>query len=734
MRLSTSHGLVSLNQARGDRLVERFAQDWPLPIARVDPAGPHGERFQVVFRVGDVEAECLLCELAPEREDEVDLVLELVIEALHDAMRGLSRQRMPGCLLPCASLRDTDAGVVVGLALFCPREPLQDDQPARLRDAFLGLFATSLAGAQLPPFASRRVVPRSQAGAIRLDVAWIDGQPLVLGLPWSGSLEDDLIASIEHWAALGMREIAWAPAVPEDWSESEAEAIVPRPAVALAEVRAFEEAADGAVAAQAADVTAVEAEAAAAEAEATESQAATAATETAAAAAEAAEAAGHAAVAEAAAAEAAAAEAEAAAKAPAAEDAAAEAAAAAAESAAAEAAAAEAAAAAAAAEAAAVEAARVVTLDRAEAQAMVDHLQRHAFARLMRIGTDAFVAEMIGAALAAAVRAGRAEAVPAALGPVGPATVTMRGFAGVEQLIRGADGETTALAVRVESGVDSLQLKAALARLQSGARRRVVVDLLARPELELPGWTMLPLAALQPLFRCAAEVAADGPVFAAWADAVDDWVDVADAMAVAVRGDARALRQPLREAELLAAFERRLLRQAIDIIIDQLAVHGVPLWPTPLAAGIVDDVTRRVLVFDAPVEGRSTLEFAIVDPTAGFASGVRWQRGSLVLFADLLSPLRHGIVSAQSRGSRRNDFLYGLADELRIARSAVREGPTAPSRSIAMGDFELFDGRGRTTLIERCIETIWVLWERHGALDVQPASMDLLSDATEARR
>jgi hypothetical protein len=203
-----------------------------------------------------------------------------------------------------------------------------------------------------------------------------------------------------------------------------------------------------------------------------------------------------------------------------------------------------------------------------------------------------------------------------------------------------------------------------------------------------------------------------------------------------VRGDARLLREPLRSIELLHGFERRLLFGVVDVVAAQLGVHGVPivaqLPQSPLSAARTE---TRVVIIDEVVEARSALEFAIVDPVVGFASGVRWRSGSLQLFADVLQRDRHGVVVPASGTARRNDFLHGLADSLGVARTTITDLPTATSRAIGLGRSDLFTGAARSALIGRCIETLWVLWERHGELRSQTSTTaEMLRDATDARR
>ena len=172
-----------------------------------------------------------------------------------------------------------------------------------------------------------------------------------------------------------------------------------------------------------------------------------------------------------------------------------------------------------------------------------------------------------------------------------------------------------------------------------------------------------------------------------------------------------------------------------DVVAAQLGVHGVPVEAPPSKVGGDALTETRVLVIDEVVAQRPALEFAIVDGQVGFASGVRWRAGSLQLFAELLQGDRHGVVAPGAGTARRNDYLHGLADDLGVARSTISDGPTAPSRAISLGRSDLLDGAARGAMIERCIETLWVLWERHADLrNHSSGAADMLRDATEARR
>lgn len=787
MRVSTGHGLVSLHRQRGARMVERLASYWPLPITqlRADEGGAPAD-FGISFQVGPMEVECLLYELPPEDAEQADLVLGLLIDAIHEALRALARRRMAGCLLPCAALREEGDEFVPALALFAPAGVLAPAEVQGLVETFLMLLSTSLPGAQLPPFRPRRRVPRLAAGSIRMDFALIDGEPLLLGqTDERGELEPDLVDSLERWAGQGVREVAWAPAVPQALSEAVAARLRAGEAVALGQPKVVDSADEAAAASEdvAGDHVALDAPPAdvAAPPAAAEETALVAVHRPAASASldvtefvavgsaegatDAGADAGADAIEETTLVEVSGPVASAAldatevvevgevASPPAQRDlatatelgddtplpaepetaAAAEPlAAAAAEVLAAAAAEAPALVAAAASASTQPEAA---TLEPAQAQALVAPYAATPFARLLRIGADACVGEMVAAAIEALARAGVVADAPAALGPITGEIQVMPGFAGVEQLLRAADGTTTALAVRAWAGCDRARLVAAAGRLQGGAARLAVIELLPRPELDLPGWSVLSWAELRPLLAAAAALPAEGAVFASFVAGMDAWAATAAATLAAARGDARALRAPLRDAELLVGIELRLLRAAFDVVLAQLEVHGVTVHAPIPGGAAAAPADEHLLMYDAVVERRPLAEIAIVTPSAGFAVGVRWHRGVLELQGEIVRPELHGHGAPVGAPARRNDYLYALADALGVARSAIGGNPSAPTRALALGRYDLLDGAARGALIERSIETLWVLWERRPRAGGRPLSApELLDDLAEARR
>ncbi|MEY3011268.1 MAG: hypothetical protein RIT45_3 [Pseudomonadota bacterium] len=767
--------------------MKRFAGRWPLPVVEFAAGAPLGAAYGLCFRAGDDEAECLHLRMAPESESQADLVLHLLLDGVHETLRAIGRQRIRGLLLAAPTLRELDDGIEVGLALFVredgPGNPAVGEGP--LAAAFLRRFATSISGAQLPPFPTRVRAGRSTVGAMRIDLALIDGDPLCLALDQGGRFEDEVVLALTHWAERGIREMAWAPTLPHALGAADSVALrrdgalagavqaapddrvdpdpapdsepaagagtvqsEPEPAPTLDEDDPFatlDEDLDDlfagippAPAAPTAPVPAPVAEpisaselfaaddeeppapptvivrlpssatppapvhtepvarAAAAAAEAERAAAAAAEAERVAAELEAERVAAELEAERAAAAEAERAAAAAAQPAPTVVVRATEADGAAARlpDAPAEAA------------ASPVLAAYAVVADADAAEHSVSALDAHAFLRLQRIGPDALIGEVVAAAILAVARAGEGATVPAAIGPVDGDVEVMPGFAGVENLVRCADGATCALAVRVGAGVDAWALEAARERLRSGCGRLVVVELRPDPSMHVEGWSVLGLAELEELLERAAAVADDGSLFSAFLAFSRDLQAVAERLEADAAGDARAWREPLRRRELLGLFERRLLTGAIRVVVAQLSVHGWPIVPSGAKVG-----GRRLVLVPRSSAGRAGVDVAVVDPTAQFAYGLRLEGGRMQLFAEAFDPSVHGESPVASL-SRRNDFLHAFAAACGIDRASVTGGPTAACRVLALGPYDLWQGSGRSELIERAIETVWVLWER----------------------
>lgn len=780
MRVVTEHGPVFLSLDRGKATMRRFAGRWPLPVVEFAEGAPLGAIYGLCFRAGETTARCLHLHFEPEPEGDAELVLELVLGGVFEALRAIGRQRQRGLLLATPTLREAEGGLEVGLAVFAAEADGGQHEPGEgpLAKSFLRRFATTVAGAQLPPFPSREVVARDALGGMRLDIALVDGDPICMALAPEGMLDAEAIAALEPWVERGVREMAWAPTLPHalgaadsvalqrdgaltgalsaeqlptegplDDAEPKAEStetfgtpraavVGPPPAPPVDVVDDGQPAGGGQpldpailaslpgvvpqgapTAAPATDEASpaptemvdvgelldetevVDVDELVAETELVDVAELVAETELV-------DVSGVVAAAETD-------------DAPVATETVAEtelvdvadlsdaeepaetelvdvsevvtppalAPRAAAPNSAAY--------------------AHVATEDAAENA--VAALDGFALTRLLRVGPDAVIGELIAAAVLAVGRAGEGECVPAAIGPVDAAVTVMPGFAGVENLIRGSDGETCAFAVRIGAGVDAWALDGATRRLRAGCGRLVVVDLLADDTLHLDGWEVVPLEAFDGLLARAAEVAADGSLFSAALGFSAALRQIAELQRADAAGDARAWREPLRSRGLLGLFERRLLTAALRVVTAQLGVHG---WPI-VAAGDKSP-GRRLQISTSGMGEASSADLTIIDPAAQFAAGVRLERGKLLVFAEAYELARHGLPPAGTL-SRRNDFLHAFAAACGLERGTITGAPTAPGRSLSLSRYALWQGAGRSELIERCIETVWVLWEHSEA-------------------
>lgn len=195
MRVRTDHGPVSLSLDRGAAAMRRFAGRWPLPVVAFDAGAPLGARYGLCFSAGDEQAPCLHLHFDAEGETQAELVLALVLDGVHETLRAVGRQRLRGAILASPTLREVDAGLEVGLAVFVVEVDAPGATPGSgpLAGAFLRRFATSVSGAQLPPFPHRAVVTRATLGAMRMDLALVDGAPLCLALAPDGEFEAEVL-------------------------------------------------------------------------------------------------------------------------------------------------------------------------------------------------------------------------------------------------------------------------------------------------------------------------------------------------------------------------------------------------------------------------------------------------------------------------------------------------------------------------------------------------------------
>ncbi|MCA9488403.1 MAG: hypothetical protein KC621_00725, partial [Myxococcales bacterium] len=151
------------------------------------------------FRAGETTARCLHLHFEPEPEGDAELVLELVLGGVFEALRAIGRQRQRGLLLATPTLREAEGGLEVGLAVFAAEADGGQHEPGEgpLAKSFLRRFATTVARAQLPPFPSREVVARDALGGMLLDIALVDGDPICMALAPEGMLDAEAIAALE---------------------------------------------------------------------------------------------------------------------------------------------------------------------------------------------------------------------------------------------------------------------------------------------------------------------------------------------------------------------------------------------------------------------------------------------------------------------------------------------------------------------------------------------------------
>ena len=234
MRVATNNGTVVLSRSSGERILAQFCSAWPMPVVRLHRDSDFGADFGVVFQVGQREVWAFLHLLPPELPRDIELVLELLQQACTQAMARLGDYRMPGILLPCIALQDDgDGRLVPGLAVFasdCIVPPQAGEPESHLCDTFIDLLSVSVAGAQLAAFAERRFVPRLHVGSIKFDSALVWGQPLSFRLPpEDGEAEAEEQALLTDWAGIGVKHMAWAPAIPIFLSEDEAASLALAP-------------------------------------------------------------------------------------------------------------------------------------------------------------------------------------------------------------------------------------------------------------------------------------------------------------------------------------------------------------------------------------------------------------------------------------------------------------------------------------------------------------------------
>ena len=240
MHVQTDHGQVVLSELSGERLLRQFTARWPMPVVALQEGGP--ARYGLVFQIGEREAWCMLHTLPAAVGDDIGIVLGLLQQAVAEALAQLSERRMPGLMLPCACLIESPSGgITPGLAVFTsdilgPHGP--DHSP--LADALVDTLSTTPSGALLPPFSGAFRAPRLAAGAIKLEVALVDGAPLCLR---QGTDDPDELADFAMqlgiWARRGVGHLPSAPSVPMFLSEDEARSLSePEPVAAASDAGA----------------------------------------------------------------------------------------------------------------------------------------------------------------------------------------------------------------------------------------------------------------------------------------------------------------------------------------------------------------------------------------------------------------------------------------------------------------------------------------------------------------
>ncbi len=761
MRIATPHGDVSLSRPSGDRIVERFAGLWRLPIVR------HGDGdYGLAFQVGRREAWCTMYALPPQSETELSSLLRDVTQATRESLVMMAGVGQSGYLLPCAFMQPRDDGrVVTGVVVFSSdQEPVGGSAvaPAPLRDRFIQTFSTSEAGALLPAFERIERLPRLSVGMMKLEMALVAGEPLLLAAEEApGRLEPAVEASLTLWARRGVKHVPWAPAVPSALTDADILSLIevapqePDEAPLDGEASAPPHATPGAEL----DTAARELEAAALELQAATRSAAAASL---------------------AALEPAAVEPEGASVEPEAESAEPEA-----ESAEPEAESAEPQAESAAPQAESAEPIAVPILpppkpksapsalpsatdapiatalplgrptqplfairlpQRDEADVPTEHetavagmlnidatlaaVLHNPFNRLMRIDADAVHAELIAAAFEVCVRVGRFDVIPRAFGPANIGSIVMGGVAGVQLLLRHSATETCAVAVRAGTGLDVRQLAALAPVMLAGCSQLAAVCLtlpvplhdelagelelgeLELGELELgevaaDPWHTVALDAVLAMIQVAADNSPHPDFFRAHSSFVRAsrrlWQAVGDAAA----GDGSAWREPLRDAELLRPMERMLALELLDFMDARLEPER---WPRLLRGPVAPPtaVESRALALQIQPSG-TELTVALLDPQLPFACGVRLRSRRIELFVAHLDRASHGRDSTPAAADR-SALMARICSLLELDPTKVVDRQGQPSTWLSLGSFDWLDGVSRQAAAQTAVEMVWLMW------------------------
>lgn len=226
MQITTPHGIVRLSRSSGERGAERLASAWRLPVVR------HGDGdYGIAFQVGHREAWCTLYALPAQNEAHLYSVLKHLMTAIRESLVKMAGVGQEGVLLPCAFVKpDDDDKILTGVAVFSSDQPPVGGaatDAAPIRDRFIRTLSTSEAGAVLPAFERTERLPRLSVGMMKLEMALVAGEPLLLAAAGvDGQLDEEVEASLTLWARRGVKHIAWAPSVPRTLSDDDVRSLV----------------------------------------------------------------------------------------------------------------------------------------------------------------------------------------------------------------------------------------------------------------------------------------------------------------------------------------------------------------------------------------------------------------------------------------------------------------------------------------------------------------------------
>ena len=210
MRIHTSQGEVQLSVQAGQRRMRRFASHWPLPVVQHQR---EDLQFTLGFQRGQDAVVLRRYAIVVANPADIDPMLGEVLSGCRQTLVQFTDTVADGLVLPCPFVDQSDPNrTLIGVALMVVLPETSAVDSTQIMDRFIEIFQTSDSGASLPGFEQVQWLQSASIGVMKLEMALVDGEMLLLALTEpTGVFPPDIIDCLGLLARSGLRHIPWAP-------------------------------------------------------------------------------------------------------------------------------------------------------------------------------------------------------------------------------------------------------------------------------------------------------------------------------------------------------------------------------------------------------------------------------------------------------------------------------------------------------------------------------------------